>query len=290
MRKLPVVLAVLVLLGLGLRAEARPVHFYGPHPIAQKFGGGYCYLDGPHIHIYAPDHMQLYNDVGGELVFAGDPTPFGYEGPHFTFYGPHPVPGVPGIVYCYIDGPHYHPYAPPEGPDYRMQGDVAFYIGAYDPVYYRERPHREKQVSVIYRPYVAQRPVVTVAPPVEWHGSVWVAPPAVEVRAGVVMPPPPVAGVSVEVQAPGIYVAPPAAGVHVQVGAPPPVYVAPRPVYVQPQPVYVGAPRPVYIEREHEHEHEWRHDNGRHEGWYKHEDHHHEDNNYQGQGWGKHRH
>src|SRR5207253_509792 len=128
------------------------------------------------------------------------------------------------------------------------------------PDYYRERPHRQKQFTTVYRPYVVQRPAVTAAPPPEWHGEVWVAPPtatvevdvpppptmlvpappSVEVRAGVVVPAPP----SVTVRA-GTYVPPPPAvrvvvppppRVHVLVGAPPPpVIVAPAPtVYVRP--------------------------------------------------------
>jgi hypothetical protein len=254
MRRIVGALVVIVLALFAAEASARPMHFFGPHPVAVKFGGGYCYLDGPHIHIYTPDHMALYHDVGGELVFTADPTPFGYQGPHYSFYGPHPIPGAPGVVYCYIEGPHYHPFPPPaEAPEYRLQGDVAFYIGPFDPVYYRERPHREKQVAVIYRPYVAMRPVVTVAPPPEWHGEVWVAPPAagVALQAGVYAPAP-AAGVSVEIHAPP----PPSVHFEVGVGAPPP------------QTVIVGAPppAPVYYEDRGA----WHHDNGKHKGWYKH--------------------
>jgi hypothetical protein len=270
MRKLfSTVMAVALWLVLGAgTASARPAHFLGPHPIATKFGGGYCYIEGPHIHIYPPDHPVLYHDVDGELVFTGDPSPFGYEGPRYKFYGHHPVPGMPGDVYCYLDGPHVHVYAPPETPDYRVKGDVAFYVGPFAPVYYREQPHREKQWNVVYRPYVAVRPVVEVQPPPEWHGTVWVAPPAVEVSApGVVVAPP---MPSVEVHAPGVFVAPPVVAVpgppsvHVQVGVPAPVVVAPAPRVV------VGAPPPVYVAPgvvEYDH---YEHDRGKHKGWYKH--------------------
>src|SRR5438046_8102383 len=106
-RNLLWVVAVLVV-AVAATAEARHVRFLGPHPIAAKFGGGYCYIEGPHVHVYAPDHAALYHDVHGEMVFAGDPSPFGYDGAKYTFYGHHPIPGMPGNVYCYLDGPHVH--------------------------------------------------------------------------------------------------------------------------------------------------------------------------------------
>jgi hypothetical protein len=268
-----ITLAMLGVLAVAARAEAKHVRFLGPHPIAARYGGGFCYIEAPHMHIYAPDHAALYQQVGDEYVFTGDPTPFGYEGERHTFYGNHPVMTVGGApVFCYIDGPHIHAFAPPEGPEYKMRGDVAFYVGAFPPEYARQRPHRQKLINAEYRPYVAFRPTVTVAPPEEWHGEVWVAPPAVEVRApGVYVGAPgvTVAAPSVTVSAPGVVVAPP-----------PPVVVAPPHVVVSAPGVYVGAPAPgVYVEgpgrvrrgddndQGEDHGH---HDNGRHRGWYKH--------------------
>ncbi len=278
-------------------AAAKHVRFMGPHPIAAKFGGGYCYIEAPHVHLYAPDRPALYGEVDGNFVFTGDPTPFGYDGPKFTFYGHHPIAGAPG-VYCYLDGPHYHPYAPPETPEYKVEKGVAFYVGPYDPVYFREKPHKVKLVQAEYRPYVAVRTTGEVAPPPEWRGEVWVAPPTVEVGApGVVVAPPapqvvvappapqvvvapPAPHVYVAPPAPHVYVAPPAPHVyvappapHVVVGAPPPVVVGvPRPhgavVVGAPAPVVVGAPGVVVHERGHG---EWKehHDHGKHKGWYK---------------------
>jgi hypothetical protein len=258
------------------RAEAKHVRFLGPHPIAAKYGGGYCYIEAPHMHGYAPERAALYQQVGDEYVFTGDPTPFGYEGERHPFYGHHPVvvEGAPEPVYCLIDGPHYHPYAAPEAPEYRVKDGVAFYVAPIPQVYVK--PQRVKVVNSEYRPYVSFRPTVEVAPPPEWHGEVYVAGPSVEVRApGVFVPPPP--HVAVEVNAPGVFVAPPAPHVvvgvpapHVVVGAPAPVLVAPPGPHVYvgaPAPhVVVGAPAPVMVERGGHWEH---HDNGRHEGWYK---------------------
>jgi hypothetical protein len=277
------VLIALPVLALARPAEARAHHFLGPHPIAAKLGGGYCYIEAPHMHIYAPDHPALYQQVDDQWVFTADPTPFGYEGERHPFYGHHPVTIVDGRpVYCYLDGPHYHPFAPPDD-GYRMKDGVAFYVGPYAPEYTEYRPHRVKLVNAAYRPYVAFRPTVVVAPPPEWHGEVYVAPPAVEVQApGVYVERP---HVSVEVNAPGVFV-PPAP--HVVVGVPPPIVVAPPAPHVvigAPPPIVVGAPAPrvvvgapgaVWVGEGRRHHGDdddddqgRHHDNGRHEGWYK---------------------
>jgi hypothetical protein len=260
--------ALLALVAVAARAEAKHVRFLGPHPIAAKFGGGYCYIEAPHMHIYAPDRPALYQQVGDDYVFTGDPTPFGYDGERHPFYGHHPVvvDGSPEPVYCLIEGPHFHAYAAPSTPDYRVKDGVAFYVSPIPQVYVK--PARVRVVNAEYRPYVSFRPTVEVAPPPEWHGEVYVSGPgievggpSVEVRApGVFIPPPP--HVSVEVSAPGVFVPPP----HVVVGGPR---------------VVVGAPGPVFVGG-HAEGHWEHHDNGRHEGWGEHHD------NGRHEGWDKH--
>ena len=120
MRTRMLVAALAMMLLSAARAEARHVHFLGAHPIAAKYGGGYCYIESPHLHLYAPDHAALYQQVNDQYVFTGDPTPFGYEGDKHPFYGHHPVVTVGAEpVYCYINGPHFHAFAAPDMPDYR---------------------------------------------------------------------------------------------------------------------------------------------------------------------------
>jgi hypothetical protein len=271
---------------VGSIASARGNHFMGPHPVAAKFGGGYCYIEAPHIHVYAPDHPQLYQRAGDQYVFAGDPTPFGYDGEKHPFYGNHPIVTVGGEpVFCYIDGPHFHAFAPPDVPDYKVEKGVAFYVGAYPPSY---RPqHYRKVVNAEYRPYVAMRPTIEVTPPPMWHGEVWVAPPAIEVAApGVVVGAPGVAvsapGIAVSapgvyVGAPGVYVGGPGVAVAAPgvVVAPPHVRMRAPAVEVAAPGVYVGAPGVaveggVYVEGHHERRGFEHHDNGRHNGWHKH--------------------
>jgi hypothetical protein len=269
MRFRTVLFAVLALMAVAARAEAKHVRFLGPHPIAAKFGGGYCYIEAPHMHVYSPDRPNLYQQVGDDYVFTGDPTPFGYEGDRHPFYGHHPVAveGAPEPVFCVIDGPHFHAYAAPSTPDYRVKDGVAFYVSPIPQAYVR--PARVRVVNSEYRPYVSFRPTVEVAPPPEWHGEVYVSGPSasVEVRApGVFVPPPP--HVAVEVSAPGVFIEPPAP--HVIIGGP-------RVVVGAPGPIVVGEPRGHW----HEEKHWEHHDNGRHEGWGDHGDH-----GGHGGGWG----
>jgi hypothetical protein len=266
-----------LLLAASAPAIAKHYRFRGAHPIAARFGGGYCQLELPHYHGYAPDRAPLYDHSGGVYVFTGDPTPFGYEGPTHKFYGHHPIlidGGEP--VFCYINGPHVHSFEAPESPDYKIEGGVTFYVGPFPPAYVRGK-YRAPAIAAEYREYPNFRPVVEVTPPPEWHGEVYVAGPSVEVSAPgievrgpsvVVAPPPPpmppppprvvVRGPSVHVSHPGVVVSPP--GVYV---APPGVYVAPPP----PPHVRVVAPGPppppgvVVYEEEH--------DRGRHKGHYK---------------------
>ena len=253
-------------------AEARHVHFTGPHPIAAKLGGGYCYIETPHLHAYAPDHQALYQQVGDEYVFTGDPTPFGFDGERYKYYGHHPIGSANGEpIYCFIEGPHFHAVQPPDE-GYKVQGGVAFYTGPYAPAYAKIKGHRAKLVNAEYRPYAQYRPVVEVQPPPEWQGEVYVAPPSVQVSApGVYVnaPAPPgvvVGAPSVEINAPPPphvqIVAPPPP--HVVIGAPPPPHVvigapaphvqvvAPPPPHVQivappPPHVVIGAPAPRVV-------------------------------------------
>lgn len=252
------------------RREVRPpgperARFLGPHPVAARLGGGYCYLDTPHVHAYGPDRPALYQRVGEDYVFTGDPVPFGYEGPRTTYYGHHPVVvaadlgyAPPRPLYCAIRGPHYHPYQPPEAPGYVVRDNVVFYVGPMDPEFMRVRPQMERVVEAEYRPFVAVRPQVSVtAAPPGWAGELWVVPP-------------PAPAVTVSAPAPRVHVVAPAApSVHVVAPAAPSVHLyAPAPpsvVITPPSPpgIIVAPPVPgaVIIHGGHP---------GKHKGWYKH--------------------
>ncbi len=238
------------------RADARHFRFEGMHPIPEAQGGGFCYIETPHVHVYEPARADLlYRNEPDGYAFVGDPVPYGYDGPKYSYYGHHPI-YVNGDAeeYCYLDGPHYHWYSPPPQARFKLKGGVYFFAGAFPSVYVEGKP-RYARINTIYRPLRYTRPVVIEAPPPEYTGPIMV-----EERPTVVVPsgPPVVRG--------GIQ-----AGFSVQIGTPPPpavivheerpVYVRERPVYVRERPVYVRE-REVIIEKE-------RHDNGKHKGWKK---------------------
>jgi len=49
--------------------------YYGPHPIALVYGGGYCYYPGPHRHRFAP-WSKLFGVSNGWLVYRGPVSPW----------------------------------------------------------------------------------------------------------------------------------------------------------------------------------------------------------------------
>jgi hypothetical protein len=175
-------------------------------------------IEGPHVHVYAADTLQ-YRDHDGYHYFVGDPTPFGYKGPRYQYKGHHPihvdlvVGGAPDTEYCYLDGPHFHSFAPPEG-ELTLVGETYFYTAEPPKAYLEARPAMIK-INAVYEPLVYVRPVVTVAAPVGWIGArvdvvapVVVAPRAhahvgahVGVNVGVVLP-----SVSVHIGGPAVIV------------------------------------------------------------------------------------
>jgi hypothetical protein len=242
------------------RAEAKQVRFVGVHPIAPEYGGGFCYIEVPHVHVYEPPHAQeMYRVHDGRYLYVGDPVAYGYDGPKHAYYGPHPVPvnaiveedGPEDVEYCYLDGPHYHYYAPPPNVKFKVKGGVAWYVGDFDPMYERDRP-RFAHINLEMKPIRYARPVVVVAPPPEFRGPIVEVDP---VDPTVIVP---VGGV--DVHGPGVGI-----GVGVQVEVPAPSI-----------DIHVGVPvAPVIIEpgvrvRHHDdddddqgHRH---HDNGWHNG------------------------
>jgi hypothetical protein len=233
---------LLALFGTTTASAAHVVRYVSKHPIPKKVGHGFCYITVPHFHDYEPSDPRLYRQMDGQYYFVGDPAPFDYEGPRYSYYGAHPIADVDvhfgAPTYCYLRGPHYHWYAPPPQAQFEMKGGAYWYVGNYDPAYYSERP-RYVAINDAYAPVVYTRPVVDVAvAPPAFHGEIVAGGPGW--RAGAVVGAPVVSA--------GVYVAAPPppvvqVGVGVNVGGP-----------VVGGPAYVGGP----------------HDNGRHNGWYKH--------------------
>ena len=245
-RSIPLVLALALLASPALADQTfgRQVRFAGIHPIAKSEGGGFCYIEVPHVHIYQANKLE-FRDHGGDHVFVGDPVAYGYDGPRYAYKGPHPihvervVGGDPDEEYCYIEGPHFHYFAPPEGSDFKLAGGAYFYVGDPPRAFIEARP-QHVGINAYYRPFVYHRPVVEVEAPVGWIGA----------RAEFVGPVAVLAGPRAAVLAPGVAVE---AGVGIAVPVPPSVHVG----------VEVGGPAVIVHERG---GHRGHHDNGWHKG------------------------
>jgi hypothetical protein len=193
--------------------------YQGNHPIPGAYGGGYCFIDWPHRHHYAPGAGLAFALVGGYYAYSGPWSPWYWQmRPRYTSY--------------------YGGY-------YRRS-----YQGG---IYWRTRP------AAIYRPRIVvgapgvYRPGAMVVAP--GGASVRVAAP----RAGVYVGAPRAGGVvrpggGAYVGAPrpggGAYVGAPRPGGSVYVGAPRPVgggrpVAAPHPGGAPAPAAHVAAPHPA---------------------------------------------
>lgn len=158
---------LLVFLGLAGSAEANQVRYEGMHPVPSEYGGGFCEIDFPHVHVFEPQRPDvLYRAHDHGYAFVGDPVPYGYQGPKHAFYGPHPMQDEAGDVeYCYLEGPHYHSLPPPAtvATNFRLKGGVYFYSGHFPQTYYEAKP-RYARINLVYRPLDYPRPVVIAGP------------------------------------------------------------------------------------------------------------------------------
>lgn len=251
-------LLALVFLALAAPAVAgsgHQVRYVGIHPLPKSEGGGICYIEGPHIHVFDADKIQ-YRDHRGANYFVGDPVAYGYDGPRYVYKGHHPIhvhtvigDDYPDDEFCYINGPHYHYFPAEEGPEFKLAGGAYFYVGDPPRAYVSARPQMMR-INTVYQPLVYERPVVTIDAPVGWIGAraEFVAPAAVVVAPAPVVVAPS-AGISVEAHIP-------TPSLHVDVGIGGPA------VIVHDRPAVIVHDRPVIIEERVR----VKHDNGRHRG------------------------
>lgn len=267
---IPAVLAAVLLLGAGsARAQygddpnyyvappaPAPVEtgaytYGGIHPIPYEYGSGFCMIQGPHTHPYAPFDAYLFRQSNGVFHFVGDPADFGYAGPIYWFRGNHPIPYEYGGGYCFISWPHRHFY-PPAGPYYRFSGGYYIYQGPWEPDYYQNRDYYWGYYHNYYRTYYYGNRYYSLRPAPIYRGTV-VPAPAPGYRFGVRTYVPPPRGYAPApapggIYRPGVVVSPPAPGYR-PVPAPAPVVPAPAPTY-RPAPYVpapaVPAPAPTY--------------------------------------------
>jgi hypothetical protein len=224
-------LVALVLIAVPAAAGIHQVRYVGIHPLPKSEGGGICYIEGPHVHVFDADKVQ-YRDHRGASYFVGDPVAYGYDGERFAYKGHHPIHVAavvgdddPADVYCYIDGPHFHYFAPPEGPEFKIAGGAYFFVGDPPRAYVDARPAMMK-INAVYQPLFYERPVITVDAPVGWIGAraEFAAPIAVVApAAGVVVAP----GIGVGIEA---HIPTPSLHIEVGIGAP---AVIVRPVIIE---------------------------------------------------------
>src|SRR5207237_1247720 len=71
-------------------------YYYGQHPVADAYGGGWCFINGRHTHEYVPDTTSY--------VYADNY--YRYTGPsQYWYWDGHPL-STGG--YCNIQGRHWH--------------------------------------------------------------------------------------------------------------------------------------------------------------------------------------
>ena len=186
-----VLFVLATLLAVGTASAGKQHRYVGIHPVPKAQGGGMCHIQAPHVHAFAAMDAKIqFRDHDGWNHFVGDPVAYGWDGPRHAYYGHHPVP-VHVVVgddhedteYCYLDGAHYHAWAPPADLELELRGGAYWFVGDFPRAYVEARPVYDP-IDVVYTPIRYERPVVevSVAPP-QWYGAVVVAP--------VVVTPPP---------------------------------------------------------------------------------------------------
>jgi hypothetical protein len=214
MRNLLVVMFVLTF-GTATAVAGKQVRYAGAHPVPRSEGGGICYIEAPHVHIYPAAKLE-YRVHGNDHVFVGDPVAYGWEGPKHAYKGPHPIQldvivgGDPDVEYCYLEGPHYHASEPPPGPDFVVTGGAYFWVGEPPRAFLDARP-AYVGINAMYRPMTYARPVIEVQAPSGWIGARVALAPAVVVAPkvrGEVHVPAPGVRVGIEILAPAIIVQP----------------------------------------------------------------------------------
>ncbi len=246
---LGIALCVAAAFGSSAEAHGKQVRFLGVHPIPKTEGGGICYIEGPHVHIYVTNDKLQYRVHAGANHFVGDPVAYGYDGPKFAYKGPHPIHVDDDTEWCYLEGPHFHAEAPPASPEFKVVGDAYFFVGEPPQVFLDARPTYVK-INAVYTPMVYARPTIVVDAPDGWIGA------RAEFITPVVVAPVVVApnvGVGVEVVAPSVEVHVPMPSIHIGVGIG----------------GSIGVGGGVIMEERHEErhgDHREHHDNGRHRG------------------------
>lgn len=166
------------------RGKNKSRQYHGAHPLSIKAEAGFCYIEVPHVHPTRihNKHKPLYRAHEGHKVFIADPVAYGYEGPRHSYYGHHPVAvdvvlgeeasfsSGQQLEFCYLDGPHYHLFAPQPGLSFTEAAGASWYIGEL-PEAYVEGKVTFAPVNRVYAKMEVERPeVVFEEPPTGYVG------------------------------------------------------------------------------------------------------------------------
>jgi hypothetical protein len=148
------------------------IGYGGPHPIPYQYGSGFCYIEGPHSHEYAPFDEHLFRESNGYYYFNGDPSDFGWNRSIYWFNGNHPVPLAYGGGYCYMSWPHRHFYDAAGIAGLSLVGGYYIYSGVWPSDYYRLRPFYWGYYGGYYRHnYFGNRYYTVRPPPIYRHAA-----------------------------------------------------------------------------------------------------------------------
>jgi hypothetical protein len=101
--------------------------YNGHHPIPAAYGGGWCFIDWPHRHHYAPPPAVAFNFVGGYYVYGGpyDPWYWRWRSHYVGYYGGYYRRSYYGGVYWRVrPAPVYRPHIVVGAPGYYRPGAV----------------------------------------------------------------------------------------------------------------------------------------------------------------------
>jgi hypothetical protein len=146
--------------------------YAGPHPVDTRAAAGPAWDDSPglHTHFYPPIDLRLFALHDGCYTFIGDPVDFGYRGQVYSYYGAHPLLENYGGGWCFMIGPHAHPFQP-WSPSFVVVGSWYYWRGAYDNTFWSYWPYYSFYYRSYYPHYYAggrffRNHEVHVAPPI----------------------------------------------------------------------------------------------------------------------------
>lgn len=140
--------------GPAYRAPNGAFCYVGPHPVDTRVvaGASWDATAGRHYRSYAPIDARLFALRDGCYYFTGDPRDFGFAGQTYAYYGAHPILDLYGGGWCFMMGPHAHPWAP-WSPSFTVVGSWYYWHGPFDPYFWAYWPYYSFYFRTYYPGY-----------------------------------------------------------------------------------------------------------------------------------------